>query len=760
MQTTSVLNGSVADTIKKKVFTADNLPLLFSLFSMTVVMYYYTRSFYLWFALASLFLQPLLFRFYDFINRRHLLGGIGYVALLLLCFRVAFWLIDWGRAESPTEFYVWVLTPQSVWRSSALSGSTDFIHYICAMYLLLTGFVTSGVYYFTHVRYRLFMTFVLMVFPLTLFAKDGEDIPFLFSAGMIALYFAVMVYCRGFQGQKVETPPEQMAPSRRSAFAFLGCAVLIALAVPKPMVSSNRSYIENMLDFSEFTDFLLGTISEFTDTSSGGTGMGQGSSTILYYGYASEPLNLKAKTFTDYSMQTNQWTIREEDASGDSPIWQADPEAYNPVYTLQTVQAVAAEHPELISRYHMEEFMQEPISENDSRSLMLTASKFDSIFILSPTTAYDAQVHNIKTGIARTQTGCFYKQNGHTRNDSYTVRYAAQSHVTTKAAKAFLALDPEDGWDAFYQTFAELEDITTQQSDLFRFRMQFEWLHQLGRMNVETPTGRIQELAEQLTAGLSSDYDKASALEWYFSGNGFAYDLEFQPPAGSNAETFLFETKTGTCFDYATAMTLLCRSIGLDARYVEGYSLSEPYNGSGGYNYVIRDQDAHAFVEVYLEGYGWVSFDPTLAPDVTPKTAGSAELTRFISLLLLIIAAVVTAFYLLFYRRVEAWIFRTRIRHAKPERAISLLMRRICRSEKMAPTLTAGQVGECLQERYSLPCAELIETFERSVYGNLPPDPTQIQSAYAQYQALEAQRRIQKREMKKNNKRKRKQDLD
>jgi hypothetical protein len=101
----------------------------------------------------------------------------------------------------------------------------------------------------------------------------------------------------------------------------------------------------------------------------------------------------------------------------------------------------------------------------------------------------------------------------------------------------------------------------------------------------------------------------------YLRSQPFFYTLT--PPAlGSQpVDEFLFETREGFCEHYASAMTVLLRAAGLPARVVMGYQGGE-LNGFGGY-YIVRQSDAHAWTEVWLEDEGWVRVDPVaaVAPD-------------------------------------------------------------------------------------------------------------------------------------------------
>lgn len=96
-----------------------------------------------------------------------------------------------------------------------------------------------------------------------------------------------------------------------------------------------------------------------------------------------------------------------------------------------------------------------------------------------------------------------------------------------------------------------------------------------------------------------------------FRGDDFFYTLT--PPAlgRHTADEFIFETREGFCEHYASAFTIMMRAAGLPARVVTGYQGGE-LNAIGEY-YIIRQSDAHAWTEVWLEDRGWVRVDPILA---------------------------------------------------------------------------------------------------------------------------------------------------
>ncbi len=130
---------------------------------------------------------------------------------------------------------------------------------------------------------------------------------------------------------------------------------------------------------------------------------------------------------------------------------------------------------------------------------------------------------------------------------------------------------------------------------------------------------RIAELARAVSEAKQTPYEKAVAIQDHLSHN-YRYSLDAPLAAQVHPlEEFLFTRKTGYCEHYATAMVMMLRSVGVPARLVTGFLASE-WNEYGNY-YVVRQQDAHAWVEVHLPHSGWVMMDPTPADgDSTVET--------------------------------------------------------------------------------------------------------------------------------------------
>jgi len=122
---------------------------------------------------------------------------------------------------------------------------------------------------------------------------------------------------------------------------------------------------------------------------------------------------------------------------------------------------------------------------------------------------------------------------------------------------------------------------------------------------------RAREFASQMRADSRDDQDFMQKILARFHNDTFVYTL--QPPrlGTHSVDEFLFDTKRGFCEHYASSFTFLMRAAGIPARVVTGYQSGE-FNQLGNY-LIVRQADAHAWSEVWLENRGWVRVDPTAA---------------------------------------------------------------------------------------------------------------------------------------------------
>lgn len=124
---------------------------------------------------------------------------------------------------------------------------------------------------------------------------------------------------------------------------------------------------------------------------------------------------------------------------------------------------------------------------------------------------------------------------------------------------------------------------------------------------------RVRAEAARVIAAANAEtpYDQAIAIEAYLRRLTYSEDI---PPPPSNADLvdwFLFEQQAGYCDYFASAMVVMLRSVGVPARWVRGYASGDfdPEEGV----YIVRENVAHSWPEVYFPGVGWERFEPTAA---------------------------------------------------------------------------------------------------------------------------------------------------
>lgn len=127
---------------------------------------------------------------------------------------------------------------------------------------------------------------------------------------------------------------------------------------------------------------------------------------------------------------------------------------------------------------------------------------------------------------------------------------------------------------------------------------------------------RVVELAEEITASHDNRYDKAEAVEQYFSQNEFEYstsDVPVPEEGEDYVDQFLFETQVGYCDNYSTSMAVMLRAVDIPVRWVKGFTSGEEVEelDNGNSVYEVANSNAHSWVEVYFPEVGWVPFEPT-----------------------------------------------------------------------------------------------------------------------------------------------------
>jgi hypothetical protein len=121
---------------------------------------------------------------------------------------------------------------------------------------------------------------------------------------------------------------------------------------------------------------------------------------------------------------------------------------------------------------------------------------------------------------------------------------------------------------------------------------------------------RVKKLAVELAKGCDNDYDKLKAIEAYLNTLPYTTVVGKPPKDNDFVDYFLFHQQKGYCTYFATAMGVLARCLSIPTRYVEGFVVDYK-NQENASTYKVLSSSAHSWVEAYIDGIGWIPFEPT-----------------------------------------------------------------------------------------------------------------------------------------------------
>lgn len=141
---------------------------------------------------------------------------------------------------------------------------------------------------------------------------------------------------------------------------------------------------------------------------------------------------------------------------------------------------------------------------------------------------------------------------------------------------------------------------------------------------------RVERLARRVTRNASTDFEKARLIEDYLRAS-YSYSLEVDDAGVSDPLAhFLLERNPGHCEYFATSMAVMTRYLGIPSRVVNGFVAGE-WSGLTG-AFIVRQSDAHSWVEAWIPGRGWATFDPTPSESASALNAGTlARLSHVMS---------------------------------------------------------------------------------------------------------------------------------
>ncbi|MBQ8966244.1 transglutaminase domain-containing protein [Ruminococcus sp.] len=669
--------------------------------------------------------EVFMFWFFEKIKKRRILRFFIYCGIGLPIMMLTFWLVGSGWQRSGVSFVDWFyINSQDV-------GAV--MEYNIAIFVGLGFFIISILYYFTVYRFRIFGVMLVTMFPFVIYGKRSENISTLTITFMMTIFLAMMVHQRLVSDDAKDEKNKVLMINHSYTIGialFVTFVGAVTMLIPKPAFKSQLELNQGIFRFTintNSTDY-----DDLNDVSSPRFGA-DSTGEILFTVRPSEFISqvyLRRQSF-DY-FRSEQWVLRDEFQQWQGIEEGEDNEINSPVYVHRLMKALAETG--RYESYGLTPDLFDKHEEYDSRVILnISGSNYSPTYIPAPLMA---NVEPLNYCVRNVHGEVYYA-------GGFTSRYGglglSYSYYPEAQEEYDYAYSLPFNWPGFLRLMDEAMnngDITTDQySNLVRM---YTLYTEKGGV-----TDRITDLAHEITDSYDSDMAKCTAIVNYFMDNGYIYDLDYIPDDES-IEYFLFESKTGVCTSYATSMVLMARALGIPARYVEGFAAYER-NEEG--LLVVRDSHAHAFVEVYVAGAGWVTFDPTV-PDYKQQeeygNGNAADTLRtfldYFSRIALFLGVLFVLIFVVFLDRIIELFFRIRMKFRKttPEKTLALY-RRILRllevsSDKNALIrgMTPQQVLALSYER-GAEIGRAVSLFEQVCFGGYTPAEVEFEAAYSLY---------------------------
>ncbi|HNZ99921.1 transglutaminase domain-containing protein [Ruminococcus sp.] len=735
--------------------------LWYTVLIMTSLMYHFRNRdkedyegvfFALGFGAVTFVVGWLLFRVFDFMQKRHILGFLAYTASVGAFALAIRFTLELGQINYPITWMLWFLTPQD---------SVDYnFWFAVTFFLLFLIFMASVIYYFTRVRYRIFMNFLIFIIPFVIYGKEYEKMPTLMIILLAVGYILLMVYYR----QLRDSEDTEFVERRRSWKPIAVYAVIfaaVAALFPKPYIEADRTTLETLINADMLTDKLVEMLNVFRNTTGDQRFRSNVRDISVYEAISPDDLHLKMATYSKYSFDDDTWSVGDLDLYYDERTEELPLGVMSPMGMADAFLEAASLDEDYAEKYGLTKYVKDGLDVPELRTAHIFTVvgsgglSYNNDMAPVPQNAVSL-IRCSKRGEIATLTGGTVTSVGSDfgNTESFTFEYSADTFFLSSKNKEFVdelaKYDYnqllEDTDDVLYWAKYDDED-KGEAYDYFGidYRYYDDYLDELLDYGNNK---RIKELADELTKDAESEYDKARILESYFYNNDYIYDLGYEKEEGENAEDFIFETKTGVCYEYATSMVLLARAAGIPARYCEGYNMNRREQGYWNQkaDHVVTTRDAHGYPQLYIKGYGWTDFEPTVTDNVQRAEKSSATNMLSRAGLMILTGALLVLLGAFLYPRISHRLFVRRARRKAPAEFVRSAMLRICKLYDIEDVNTSAEAAEMVREATGADISETSVLFDRAAYGGEALSESDRDKALSDYvAAYEALRESKKR---------------
>lgn len=662
--------------------------------------------------------------------RKHKVIGTAFISIIIVG---AFFFFS-SVAFSGVEYMQWFM--------SGADTIENTVSYLMTLILVFTTLFAMVLFYYTQVYYRTSAIMLVTMIPYVVYVKIIREVSIVLV--MLAIVLNVSTFL--INTRKQRDKGKRIVGYKRgiiSVILYAVCFILIAFAVPKSEETKYYHFFEEWFLGGNTTVPLPEEFGDQSEYSGNADNFNQLTNRQLYNIYdadMSEPLYLRRQVFDYYDFEHDRWYGDEEYSKYWSRTLDSNKRKQYLSNSILLELLLKAEElqPGFLEMYGME-YLKETTYEEKVSVASIIARNFESYYLLTPTKTIDVIPFYFEN-IYMTEHGIYGNESmSFSRNISYDIEYISEfqakadwialggSNLDYKKSKQMLA----EMASIIFHNYG-YNDWETEAAYAFFYEAKFaEEYATACADNTEQIPEKVKELALEITKNCTYEWEKAEALENYFHTAGFTYDLEYDAPDDS-VEYFLFESKTGTCSDFASAYVLMARAAGLTVRYVEGFVPSREVSATYEWQYVVRTKNSHAYPEVYIPNLGFVVYEPTVGgigeSEINHNAGFMAYMTTLVIRIMAIFAVVALAIALiLIISRIIAPAFMERrflskVAKADNASAIIMLYRRILDKYAIryinAPFVnTPYEFAGKFEEVFGLDISPLTYLVEKAAYG-------------------------------------------
>ena len=702
------------------------LPLMLSYAVMRIIIKTYFDFYSTAFIAIGIVYMAALFFVYEKIKPKKIIRGIVFLLLGAVVVGISALLINIGQKQSGMWFMNWFYV------SGGAAGRVDA--YSGAVFTFFCFFIASMVYYFSMIRFRASGLMLAVILPFIIYGKRAMSIASFDMVLMVTVYLALIIHGK-LTADDVKHDTVFNYSYVIACLVFVTFVGMITMFVPKPKITSYLENNRNFFDFRVNSD--MSAFSSLNAESSDRFGADATGELLFKVSTNSNDdiLYLRRQTFDEF--RNERWVVNENVYQRMSSTQSnRDPSGSSRAYfnmmksALENEKAQSLPDDKSLDYYSLQQY-------TDSDLCWIHLEYEDSF-----RPSYLCAELNIDTSDSR-NSGQIFRSSHSEAYAQYTTgpqkEFQYYYFPVSRETEQFAKNSPYDT-DKFIDLLSEMR--SAQLISKTNYSSIINTIDNYTDKNYYTISDKMAQLAKQITANCKNDYEKADAIVDYFATNGFTYDMEYMPPDES-IDYFMFESKTGSCTSYATAMTLMARSVGLPARYVEGFAAYEkdPDDSS---KMLVRDTNAHAFVECFIAGVGWMTFDPTV-PEYMNTSSGTSTasaigtIASYIGRAALFLGAGFVLIFIVLLDRIDERIFRIRNHGKSLDRRTILLYQRVIKLLERSHTnkkfggLTPQKIDEYVKTQLGGNIELLTALFQSTCFGQIPPTKEQFEQAYAQY---------------------------